>query len=175
METDEKGVCMKHIKGIIIFWGILNMAVTGCSGTKPDRAFDKAQRLPGCPDRPNCVSSESLDAEHRIEPFVIKGDPLPVWKEIRRIISDLPRTVIVEATDRYLHAESKSRIFGFIDDLELQLDLATGAVCVRSASRVGYSDMGVNRRRVEELRDRLRAGNLIEDGAVSPPAQSAKP
>lgn len=74
----------------------------------------------------------------------------------------MPRTDVVTATDAYLHAECRSPILGFVDDLELSLRPREAQIQVRSASRVGYSDFGVNRRRVEDLRKRLRAAGLIE-------------
>jgi len=77
------------------------------------------------------------------------------------LIGRLPRSEIVTATDRYLHATLKSRIFGFVDDLELRLDPQTDVIHIRSASRSGHYDLGVNRRRVERLRKQLRAAALI--------------
>jgi uncharacterized protein (DUF1499 family) len=114
-----------------------------------------------CPDRPNCVSSEAQDANHAIDPFRIKGDSAEGWHAIARVVSNLPRSTLVKETERYLHAECKSRLFGFIDDLELHLNPTTGVVAVRSASQVGYSDLGVNRRRVEALRQALKRDGII--------------
>ena len=78
------------------------------------------------------------------------------------VVDQLPRSTIVEATDRYLHVECKSRLFRFIDDLELLLDPVTRVIAIRSAARVGKSDLGVNRRRVETLRKKLKEDGLIE-------------
>lgn len=83
------------------------------------------------------------------------------WADIQVLIGRLPRSEIVTATDRYLHATLKSRIFGFVDDLELRLDPQTDVIHIRSASRSGHYDLGVNRRRVERLRKQLRAAALI--------------
>jgi uncharacterized protein (DUF1499 family) len=69
---------------------------------------------------------------------------------------------IVTATDTYIHVECKSRIFRFIDDLELYFTSPSGIISIRSASRVGYWDFGANRRRVELLRSELRSKQLIE-------------
>jgi uncharacterized protein (DUF1499 family) len=68
---------------------------------------------------------------------------------------ELPRTRIVKETEDYLHAECRSALFRFVDDLELQLRPSESIIAVRSASRLGYSDLGVNRRRVEGLRESL--------------------
>jgi uncharacterized protein (DUF1499 family) len=90
-----------------------------------------------------------------VEPFELKGSPREGWSLLRGVVESLPRTRIVESDERYLHAEARSRILGFVDDLELLLD-ADGVAQVRSASRLGYSDLGVNRARVEEIRAELR-------------------
>ena len=87
---------------------------------------------------------------------------MTVWKALKEVLNARPRTRIVTVTDDYLHAQEKSRIFGFVDDIEFHLRSAEGIIAVRSASRVGYSDFGVNRRRVEEIRKVLHEQNLIE-------------
>jgi uncharacterized protein (DUF1499 family) len=153
---------MKRSMGVFILWGMLAAVINGCSGSKPDRSVVSTDGLGGCPDRPNCVSSEARDAGHGIAPFRLKGDPAAGWEGVRGVVGGFPRTITVKATDRYLHAECKSRIFGFIDDLELQLDIATGVIAIRSASRVGYSDLGVNRRRIEALREILKENGVIQ-------------
>jgi uncharacterized protein (DUF1499 family) len=78
------------------------------------------------------------------------------------VVDSLPRSTIVKKTDTYLHAEFRSRVFRFVDDLELLLDPATGVVAIRSASRIGYSDLGVNRRRVATLRQKLTQNGIIQ-------------
>ncbi len=140
---------------------MLAASVSGCSSPKSDGQGLKPENLAGCPDRPNCVSSEAQDAEHAIHPFRLKNDPAAGWQAIRRVVDSLPRSTVVENTDRYLHVECKSRLFGFIDDLELQHDPKTAFIAVRSASRVGFSDLGVNRRRVEALRQKLQQAGII--------------
>ena len=79
-------------------------------------------------------------------------DPAKAIPALRGVVESLPRTRVVSVTDSYLHAEFRSRIFGFVDDVEFLVDAGAGAVHVRSASRTGYSDLGVNRKRVEEIR-----------------------
>ncbi len=132
------------------------MAVgAGCGSARPDAVVGYG-RLSACPDRPNCVSSEAEDEDQRISPMKLKGDPLSAWYDVKDAVGRLPRCSIVSATKDYLHAECKSRLFQFVDDLELRLDPATGVVAVRSAARVGYWDFGVNRKRVESLRAALK-------------------
>ena len=113
------------------------------------------ERLAPCPDSPNCVSSKAPadDRVHHIAPLQLHGDPDTAIERLRALIEDEPRTTIVDAEPAYLHATYTTRWLRFTDDLELEVDADAGVVHVRSASRVGYGDMGVNRRRVESLRD----------------------
>ena len=85
------------------------------------------------------------------------------WPQVQDAVSALPRVQIVKATDVYLHAECKSSLLGFVDDLELQLRPSEGLITIRSASRVGFSDLGVNRRRVERLRAALINRGIIKN------------
>ena len=117
------------------------------------------ERLADCGRRPNCVSSTATDPKRRVGPWRLAAEPEVAWQAVREIVAATPRTTIVEATDRYLHAEARSRLFGFVDDLELVLE--SDELAVRSASRIGYSDRGVNRRRVEDLRRALAARGLV--------------
>jgi len=88
--------------------------------------------------------------------FQLVVPPDEGWRAVRTAIEGLPRTKIVSSTDDYLHAECSSAVFGFVDDLELHLRPAEKLIAVRSAARLGYSDLGVNRKRVESLREVLR-------------------
>ncbi len=117
-------------------------------------------RLADCGSRPNCVSSSATSPQRRVGPWQLAAPSETAWPAVREIVAATERTTIVEADDRYLHAEARSRIFRFVDDLELLLD--GNELAVRSASRVGYSDRGVNRRRVEALRQQLVERGLIE-------------
>jgi uncharacterized protein (DUF1499 family) len=108
------------------------------------------------------VSSLADDAAHRVEPFAVRVPVERAWPQLRDAVASLPRARIVEAGDGYLHAEVTSRLFRFVDDLEVLHVPSTLRIDVRSASRVGYSDLGVNRARVESLRDALRDAGLVE-------------
>lgn len=110
-------------------------------------------RLGALPSSPNAVSSQAQDPERRVEPLRFTGDPRAAMARLRRVVEDMPRTEIVRAEERYLHATFTSRLFRFVDDVELLLDPQARVIHVRSASRVGYSDLGANRRRVEALRE----------------------
>ncbi len=155
-------VVMKGFTQTCVLSLALVFCVNSCSDSRLHIDNADNERLADCPARPNCVSSEAQDAKHAIKPLRLKGDPTTGWAAISDIVGKLPRSKIVEATDRYLHVTCKSRLFGFVDDLELLLDPATGVIAIRSAARVGYSDLGVNRSRVEALRQKFKTDGLIE-------------
>jgi uncharacterized protein (DUF1499 family) len=104
-----------------------------------------------CPETPNCVSSESVAPQSRIEPLRFKGAPQAVWADLESSIRDLGGSV-VEQRDGFLWATFTSRLFRFVDDMEFRMVAAEGVIHLRSASRVGRSDMGGNRERVARLR-----------------------
>ncbi|MFN2375986.1 MAG: DUF1499 domain-containing protein [Candidatus Binatia bacterium] len=134
----------------------LLLVLASCSGTKPGTLGLTDSGLAPCPASPNCVSSNATDSDHGVAPLILAVAPEDGWRAAREAVSRLPRTRIVVDTGSYLHAECSSALLGFVDDLELHLPGGAGAIAVRSASRLGYSDMGVNRRRVDELRSDLQ-------------------
>ena len=97
----------------------------------------------------------------RIAAFLACNARPDAWRAARSTVAELPRTKIITATDDYLHAECSSAFFGFVDDLELHLRPAENLVAARSAARLGKSDFGVNRKRVEGLRAALRQRGAI--------------
>lgn len=115
-----------------------------------------SSRLAPPPDSPNCVSSRAdpSDEVHYIEPLALPASPEGL-ERVLRAIEEFPRCEVVEREARYAHAVCRTRIFRFKDDLEVELDPEEDVVHIRSASRVGYGDMGVNRARVEQLRAKL--------------------
>lgn len=128
-----------------------------CSAEAPSTLGLDDGRLAACPDRPNCVSSDAGD----IEPYQFAIDQAAAWSALKDAVGALPRTVIVASDDRYLHAEAKSRVFGFVDDLEFQLRPEDSLIALRSAARTGYSDFGVNAERLEALRSRLEIDGIL--------------
>ncbi len=108
--------------------------------------------LAPCPSSPNCVSSEATDPKHAIAPFPLSGSPETDLDLLASIILSLPRTEIIEHTPSYLHAVFTSKIFRFKDDVVFLVNPDKNVIEVRSASRLGYGDFGVNRERIETLR-----------------------
>jgi uncharacterized protein (DUF1499 family) len=111
--------------------------------------------LAACPKSPNCVSSQAGDPEHAIAPLTYTGSRADAVVRLKKALSGMKRTTIVAEKEDYLHAEAKSLIFRFVDDVEFYFPVDQNIIHVRSASRVGQSDMGVNRKRVEEIRWRF--------------------
>ena len=111
-------------------------------------------RLKPCPDKPNCVSSEFVaDAEHYIEPLVYSADhAAQVLPRLRTIIGEMGGSIQAEEAD-YLAATFTSSLFRFVDDLDVRIDTDQKTIHLRSASRVGHGDLGVNRKRVELLKN----------------------
>jgi len=122
----------------------------------------KTRSLAPCPNRPNCVSSQAADAEHHVDPFLVRVPAEQAFAALRAAIAAQPRARIVAEDVGYLHAEVTSRLFRFVDDVEALLDSGGARIEVRSASRLGYSDLGVNRARIEALRETLRRDGVVE-------------
>lgn len=137
------------------------MPLFSCSGNKPANLGVQGSRLAPCPSTPNCVSSDAADSRHAIPAFELRVAPPKAWAAARAAVLNLPRTQIVAETEDYLHAECRSALLGFVDDLELHLRPAQKIIAVRAAARLGYSDFGVNRRRFEKLRSTLAQQGVI--------------
>lgn len=126
------------------------------AGKRPDNIGIQASgQLAPCPSTPNCVNSQSQDATHNIEPLSYDSTPTQAMAEIRRAIQSMERTTIITETENYIYAEFKIKLIGFVDDVEFLLDPDAKVIHVRSASRLGESDLGVNRKRIETIRKKL--------------------
>lgn len=124
--------------------------LSACAGEPPENLGPTGDgRLAPCPDSPNCVSSFAEAERHAIEP--LRADLVA----IRSLIGELNNADVVAEGDNYLRAEFTTRLIGFVDDVEFLYHPDEGVTHVRSASRVGYSDLGANRQRIERLRQRL--------------------
>ncbi len=108
--------------------------------------------LAPCPSSPNCVSTQATDQSHQIAPYRYQQNLATAKDTLKAIVHRLPRTQLVEENDGYLHYEFTSFLLRFVDDVEFVFDDAKKTIHFRSASRTGYSDLGVNRRRMEDIR-----------------------
>jgi len=141
--------------GVLIALPVIGLVVLSLTAERPHYVGSEQSRLRDCPKSPNCVCSQAIDERHAICPIQFEGSAEEAMDRLVEIVASLPRTNIVTTTDSYLHAEIKSRLFQFIDDLEFLCDEKKHQIHVRSASRVGHTDFGVNRNRVEVIRKRF--------------------
>ena len=120
-------------------------------------------RLSPCPGSPNCVSSDMTDS-HSIAALDIAGDPNEAWQALRSYLETQPRVVIKISDSSYLRAEFRTRLLRFTDDVEFHLRVDDNRIAMRSASRLGYSDFGANRGRLESVRQALFAAGVVKPG-----------
>jgi uncharacterized protein (DUF1499 family) len=126
------------------------------SGSRPTNLGPQNGQLAPCPATPNCVSSQSPDPQHAIAPLTVQeDDAAKTWKALQTLVAEQPRAEVIRSDDHYLYAEFSSRLLGFVDDVEFYWPPKAQQIEVRSASRLGESDLGVNRQRIEQLRQLL--------------------
>jgi len=127
------------------------------SWKRPGYLGVKDGKLASCRERLNCVSSQAdpADAQRYIAPIAFKGGALAAMAAARKAIESMERSTVIRHEGNYLYAEFRSKLLRFVDDLELTYDEKAGVLHVRSASRLGRRDFGVNRARVEALRVRI--------------------
>lgn len=135
------------------------------TGTQPDSLGVVDGKLASCPQTPNCVVSQGADADHAIAPITYTTDLATARQNLVNILSVVPRTQIVQQSDNYILACSESRLMGFVDDSEFYFSKGENVIQIRSAARLGESDLGVNRRRLEQIR--LAFQDLEQRAAVS--------
>lgn len=131
----------------------LALTLSQCSGYTSERLGAIEGKLSPCSDSPNCVSSQSMDKSHYVDPLYYKGMLYEARAKLLRVLRSMDRVKIVTMESDYIHAEFISAFFRFVDDVEFCFDDEKKRIHVRSASRVGYYDLGVNRRRVERIRN----------------------
>ncbi len=129
------------------------------SGQRPDNLGVREGRLAPCKTTPNCVSSQAdpTDAGHHIAPLAFAGAPEAAWAALLAELRARGEAAVVTEKPGYLHAEFTSRLLAYVDDVEFLLEDKAALIQVRSASRLGSSDFGVNRKRIESIRAALAA------------------
>ncbi len=134
-------------------------ALFSFAGSRPTNLGIQANGLASCPSTPNCVSSFATDAAHSIAPLSFSGEPATAFNQLQAAIAATPNATLVTTSANYLYAEYTSALMGFVDDVEFYLDPSASVIHVRSASRLGESDLGVNRKRIDALRAGLTEVN----------------
>ena len=130
--------------------------------TSPPLSGSPNTPLPPCPASPNCVCSEDPDPGHRVEPLSFSGPAAEAMARLRTVIRALPRARIVSDHADSLQVEFRTPLLRFVDDVEFRLHPGAQVIQVRSASRIGYSDLGVNRRRVEQIREAFEKASKLK-------------
>ncbi|WP_107666721.1 DUF1499 domain-containing protein [Cyanothece sp. BG0011] len=153
--------------GLVIFLAVIVIWIgvrvflpdvpTVFAGNQPDNLGVTDGKLHPCPSTPNCVNSQSTDAEHSIKPLTYKGNSIEAIAQLKDILNQQERTEIISGTDNYLYAQFTSHWMGFVDDVEFFVNENQGVIDVRSASRLGESDLGVNRERIETIRQEFQS------------------
>jgi uncharacterized protein (DUF1499 family) len=135
----------------LVFVFIITIGLFSCSGRSAGLGVKNGELSP-CPQSPNCVSSQSKDEKHYIEPLHYDVPMREARETILTVIRSMKRTKMAILMDDYIRAEFVSSLFRFVDDVEFYFNDASKTIHIRSASRVGYSDLGVNRKRIEQIR-----------------------
>ena len=115
---------------------------------------NSAPHMPQCPTSPNCISSQADDS-HRIKPFTITGDANAAFDKLRQLLAQRSDTTVILSDDTSIKVEFRTTL-SFVDDGLFVLDCANNAIHIRSAARLGYWDLGKNRRRMEEIRQSFK-------------------
>jgi uncharacterized protein (DUF1499 family) len=137
---------LKLLSGTWILLLFFLTLLIGCSGSKPG----SIGQFIDCPDKPNCISSKSMFSTQMLSPLKYKGTKLEAKETLLKVLKSMPRTRVSKNTENFLHIEFTSKIFRFVDDVEFYFDKPE-IIHFRSASRVGHSDMGINRERMGEI------------------------
>jgi uncharacterized protein (DUF1499 family) len=146
----EAGRKMKNYKKYSL---LIVLFLAGCSSF-PGRVLDSAQTaIVDCGTAPHCVSSNAKDKSKLIEPIAFQGSIEAFQDKMKQVLTQIPRTQIALTKDQYIHAEATSLLLRFTDDVEFYFLPNESVIHVRSSSRIGYSDFGVNRTRVEKIRN----------------------
>ena len=134
----------------VMVMSIVSSLLAACAGERPGNLGVRNDRLSACPSSPNCVSSQASDERHRIAPLAFNGDPDAAFARLKQTLTRRNDTAVIEERPGYLRVELRTTFF--VDDGEFLLDRVGRIIHVRSASRLGYSDLGKNRSRMEDIR-----------------------
>ena len=138
---------------LVILSPAVVLALMSLTSAVPEGLGVTDGRLTECPATPNCVSTQSTAELHAIAPLRFTGRGDQAAADLRQVIESIPRANVVTEAPDYLHVEFTSQFFRFVDDVEFLIDERSKSIHFRSASRVGYSDFGANRARMERIRE----------------------
>ena len=150
-----------RIKIVALF--LILMSAVACSGDAQETRSKITSELAPCPDSPNCVSTKSKDTSRAMPPLPYRNSGEESMDRLVAIVREMKRATIVSAAPSYLHVEFRSALFRFVDDVEFVPDDSARVIHYRSASRTGYYDFGVNRRRMQEISNRYLSPSSKKD------------
>ncbi|MCG8670319.1 MAG: DUF1499 domain-containing protein [Pseudomonadales bacterium] len=127
----------------------LTIGLSACAGSPPENLGIQDNKLAPCPSSPNCVSSYETSADHKVSPWSYKGNSADAQNKLLSILKSKDNVKVVSEQNGYVRAEFESSLMGFVDDVEFVITNAE--VHMRSASRLGYSDLGANKKRIDGL------------------------
>lgn len=137
---------------ILPFLMIALMTLAGCQKSVAQTTGPKDGKLRPCPDKRNCVCTQDPAEQHRIESLRYDVTPDEAREKLLGVIRHMERSTLVQVDPDYIHAEFRSAVFDFVDDVEFLFDDGAKLIHFRSAARTGYYDFNVNRKRMEEIR-----------------------
>lgn len=143
------------MKKISFFCCLSALVFSGCSGSRPSNLGVTNGMLAPCPSAPHCVSSQGENGSGRMDPIPYTISKTGAREKLLQILRSMKRTAILSVDDNYLYAECRSALFRYVDDVEFFFDDDQKLIHFRSSSRLGYYDMGVNRRRMEKIREQF--------------------
>ena len=148
---------MKKVHRLSITLTFFTFAICCCSSMPKSIGLLQGRLYP-CPESPNCVCSQDRSGEHGIDPLTYVGDLQHAKTMLLAVLDSLPRVRFITENENYWHVEFRSALFRFVDDVEFLFDPTASRIQVRSASRLGHSDLGVNRKRIEQIRNLFKTG-----------------
>jgi uncharacterized protein (DUF1499 family) len=129
-----------------------------CIAPRPKNLGIKDNSLAPCPRSPNCVATQSPDSMHAMPCLTYTGSQDSAMDRLVRVVTSMKRTKIITQTGSYLYVQFTTALMRYVDDVEFRFDDAKKTIDFRSASRIGYSDMGVNRKRMSDVTQRFMSG-----------------
>ena len=144
---------------VVVLLPAIMLAILSLTSRRPSTLGPVAGKLRPCPGSPNCVCSCDTSTSHAIAPLIWKGNADEGLRRLQRVVATFPNARCDVIEPEYLHAEFTSNWFRFVDDVEFLVNSSAGVIQMRSASRAGHSDLGVNRQRLELIRERFQASD----------------
>jgi len=140
------------LSGMLVGFMLVLLITRNFPPKKPANIGIKEGTLALCENKPNCVCSLDNRPNHMISPLDWTGSEALGIAKTEELVNSFPRTRVISKSGNYLHAEFATPLFGYVDDVEFLVDVKAKKIHLRSASRLGYSDLGANRSRVEKLK-----------------------